>query len=113
VNLWALWCGRCRIEQPYLNAVHALLPDTEVVLVLVDVNIKETQANAQVHLAEFGVPYPPAFNPVNEFVFSFDGIGARTIPSGVFVDKERRAAARVLGLTDAREMVPLAGVVFH
>ena len=43
VNFWASWCGPCRIEQPDLNAVHALLPDTEVVLV--GVNIDESQAN--------------------------------------------------------------------
>lgn len=41
----------------------------------------------------------------------FDGIGARTIPSTVFVDVEGRVAARVLGLTDAREIAALAGAV--
>ena len=110
VNFWASWCGPCRIEQPDLNAVHELLPDTEVVLV--GVNIEDTEANALAHLAEFDVAYLSVFDPVNELASRFEGIGARTIPSTVFVDPEGRVAARVLGITDAREIAALAGDVF-
>ena len=92
-----------------LNAVHDLLPDTEVVLV--GVNIEDTEANALAHLAEFDVAYLSVFDPVNELASRFEGIGARTIPSTVFVDPEGRVAARVLGITDAREIAALADVV--
>ena len=109
VNFWASWCGPCRIEQPDLNAVHALLPDTEVVVI--GVNIEDTQANALAHLAEFDVPYLSLFDPVNELAGRFRGIGARTIPSTVFLDTEGRVAARLLGLTDTREMVAMAAAV--
>jgi thiol-disulfide isomerase/thioredoxin len=109
VNFWASWCGPCRIEQPDLNDVHELLPDAEVVLV--GVNIEDTEANALVHLAEFDVPYLSVFDPVNELAGRFEGIGARTIPSTVFLDPEGRVAARVLGLTDAREIAALAAAV--
>ena len=109
VNFWASWCGPCRIEQPDLNAVDALLPDDEVVLV--GVNIEDTEANALAHLSEFDVPYLSVFDPVNELAGRFEGIGARTIPSTVFVDAEGRVAARILGLTDAREIAALAAEV--
>jgi len=109
VNFWASWCGPCRIEQPDLNDVHALLPDTEVVLV--GVNIEDTQANALAHLAEFDVPYLSLFDPVNELAGRFSGIGARTIPTTLFLDAEGRVAARLLGLTDTREIAALAGAV--
>jgi thiol-disulfide isomerase/thioredoxin len=107
VNFWASWCGPCRIEQPDLNDVHALLPDTEVVLV--GVNIEDTEANALAHLAEFAVPYLSVFDPVNELAGRFEGIGARTIPSTVFLDPEGRVAGRLLGLTDTRKVAALAG----
>ena len=109
VNFWASWCGPCRIEQPDLNAVHALLPDTEVVVV--GVNIEDTQANALAHLAEFDVPYVSLFDPVNELAGRFQGIGARTIPSTVFLDPEERVAARLLGLKGTREMAARAASV--
>ena len=92
-----------------LNAVHDLLPDGEVVLV--GVNIEDTEANALAHLAEFAVPYLSVFDPVNELASRFEGIGARTIPSTVFVDPEGRVTARVLGITDAREIAALASVL--
>jgi thiol-disulfide isomerase/thioredoxin len=109
VNFWASWCGPCRIEQLDLNAVHALLPDAEVVLI--GVNIEDTQANALAHLAEFGVPYLSLFDPVNELAGRFSGIGARTIPATLFLDAEGRVAARLLGLTETKEVAALAGVV--
>jgi thiol-disulfide isomerase/thioredoxin len=109
VNFWASWCGPCRIEQPDLNDVHTLLPDTEVVLV--GVNIEDTEANALAHLAEFDVPYLSVFDPVNELAGRFSGIGARTIPTTIFLDPQGRVAARLLGLTDTREIVALADAV--
>jgi thiol-disulfide isomerase/thioredoxin len=109
VNFWASWCGPCRIEQPDLNAVHALLPDTEVVLI--GVNIEDTEANALAHLAEFDVPYLSLFDPVNELASRFSGIGARTIPTTLFLDTEGRVAARFLGLADRREIVAMSEAV--
>ena len=109
VNFWASWCGPCRIEQPDLNQVHDLLPDTEVVLV--GVNIEDTEANALAHLTEFEVAYLSLFDPVNELAGRFSGIGARTIPTTILLDPQGRVAARLLGLTDTREIVALANAV--
>ena len=109
VNFWASWCGPCRIEQPDLNQVHDLLPDTEVVLI--GVNIEDTEANALAHLAEVDVAYLSLFDPVNELAGRFSGIGARTIQTTIFLDPEGRVAARLLGLTDTREVVALADAV--
>jgi thiol-disulfide isomerase/thioredoxin len=106
VNFWASWCGPCRIEQPDLNAAWALLPADEVVLI--GVNIEDAEANALAHLREFDVPYLSLFDPVNALAGRFEGIGARTIPSTVFLDRQGRVAARVLGLTGLGEVVGLA-----
>jgi thiol-disulfide isomerase/thioredoxin len=106
VNFWASWCGPCRIEQPDLNAAWALLPADEVVLI--GVNIEDTEANALAHLNEFDVPYVSLFDPVNALAGRFEGIGARTIPSTVFLDREGRVAARLLGLAGLGEVVGLA-----
>ena len=109
VNFWASWCGPCRIEQPDLNQVHNLLPDTEVVLI--GVNIEDTEANALANLTEFEVAYLSLFDPVNELAGRFSGIGARTIPTTILLDPQGRVAARLLGLTDTREIVALANAV--
>ena len=82
-------------------------------MVLIGVNIEDTEANALAHLAEFDVPYLSLFDPVNELASRFRGIGARTIPSTVFLDTKGRVTARLLGLTDTREMSALAGAVLE
>ncbi len=109
VNFWASWCGPCRIEQPDLNDAWLLFPPGEVVVI--GVNIEDTRANALAHLEEFGVPYVSLFDPVNELAGRFSGIGARTIPTTLFLDAEGRVAARLLGLTDTREIAALASAV--
>ena len=83
-----------------------LLTDTQV-----GVNIEDKEANALADLAELDVPYLSVFDAVNALASRFEGIGARTIPSTVFIDPEGRAAARVLGITGTREMAALAGAV--
>jgi thiol-disulfide isomerase/thioredoxin len=109
VNFWASWCGPCRVEQPDLNAAWDIFPADEVVVI--GVNIEDTRANALAHLEEFGVPYVSLFDPVNELAGRFSGIGARTIPTTLFLDTEGRVAARLLGLTDTREIAALASAV--
>jgi len=109
VNFWASWCGPCRIEQPDLNDAWALFPPDEVVVI--GVNIEDSRANALAHLEEYGVPYLSLFDPVNELAGRFSGIGARTIPTTLFLDAEGRVAARLLGLTDTREIAALAAAV--
>ncbi len=101
-----LRCGPCRVEQPDLNAAWELFPGDEVVVI--GVNIEDTEANALAHPEKYGVPYVSLFDPVKELAGRFSGIGARTIPTTLFLDTEGRVAARLLGLTDIREIAALA-----
>ena len=91
MNFWASWCGPCRVEQPDLNDAWDLFPPDEVVVV--GVNIEDTRANALAHLEEFAVPYVSLFDPVNELAGRFSGIGARTIPTTLFLDRVGKTRA--------------------
>lgn len=78
---------------------------------LVGVNIEGAQANALAHLTDFDVAYLQLFDPVNDLTIRLSGIGARTIPTTIFLDAKGRVAARLLGLTDTREVLELADAV--
>ena len=52
LNVWASWCGGCRVEHPLLNE---LAQKTDITLV--GLNYKDEPANARQWLAERGNPY--------------------------------------------------------
>ncbi len=107
VNFWASWCGPCRREQPDLNRAAADLEPLGVTLVGVNVQDDST-SNALAHETEFEIPYPSIEDPSAQYAASFRGIGPRTMPSTVFVDRQGRVAVSLFGETDYDEVVTLA-----
>ena len=109
MNFWASWCGPCRVEQPDLTEAYAALPQAEVAFL--GVNIDDTEANAEAHVREFDIPYPSLYDPANDFASRFGGIGPRTIPSTIFIDREGRVAARVFGVIGTTEVLGLVDAI--
>lgn len=111
LNFWASWCGPCRVEQPDLNDAYEALPDDEVAFL--GVNIEEArQSNGLAHEREFAIPYPSMYDPGNELAAGFQGsTGPRVPPSTLFLDREGRVAARVLGTVGTSEVIGLADAI--
>ncbi|MEM6623964.1 MAG: DsbE family thiol:disulfide interchange protein [Pseudomonadota bacterium] len=51
VNIWASWCGPCRVEHPQIEAL------ADQGLTVHGLNYKDTPENARAFLAELGDPY--------------------------------------------------------
>lgn len=106
VNFWASWCGPCRSEQPALNEAAEVLADEQVSFV--GITVDESAVNATAHEREFDIPYPSLADPDGSFSARFGGVGAAAIPSTLVLDPDGRVALRIMGETDALEVV--AGV---
>lgn len=109
VSFWASWCASCRVEQPHLNEAHELTPDDEVAFL--GVNVGDSQTNAVAHLREFDVAYASLYDPENLYSGRFGGVGPRTLPSTIFLDREGRIAARLFGVVGTSEIVGLADAI--
>jgi thiol-disulfide isomerase/thioredoxin len=110
LNFWASWCGPCRVEQPDLNAAHDALDGDDVAFL--GVNIEDSPAaNGLAHEREFEIPYPSLFDPSNDLAFGFGASGPRVPPSTLFLDRDGRVAARVLGTVGTAEVVGLAEAI--
>lgn len=60
LNFWASWCPPCREEAPVLRQFAARHANGDIVLLGIDV--WDTEADARAFLAEFGVTYPNALD---------------------------------------------------
>lgn len=61
INVWATWCGPCRLEQPALTRLARRYGDR---VAFMGINYRDEKAGAQRWVNdEFDVPYPSLFDP--------------------------------------------------
>lgn len=96
VNFWASWCPPCREEAPVLERAWQAYKDKGIVLVGVDV--WDTEADARAFMKEFGITYPNGPDPNGEIAIEY---GLTGVPETWFIDREGRLVRRWTGaLTD-------------
>lgn len=84
VNIWASWCGPCRVESP--NLVKAANRHGMQVQFL-GVDILDKRGPAQAFIEEEGYPYPSVFNPSGDIR---DRLGYIGQPVTIFFDARGR-----------------------
>lgn len=80
VNIWASWCGPCRVEGPHLAAAHARYGDRVQFL---GVDILDSRGSARAFMLEMGWTYPSVFDQNGAIR---DGLGLIGQPVTLFYD---------------------------
>jgi thiol-disulfide isomerase/thioredoxin len=80
VNIWASWCGPCRVEGPHLAAAAR---DYEGRIQFLGVDILDNREAARDFILEFDWPYPSVFDPDGSIR---DGLGFLGQPVTFIVD---------------------------
>lgn len=98
-NVWGSWCGPCRKEAPDLQRLSVALRPKGVRFVGLDV--KDNDANALAFEREFGITYPSisTSDSGRALLALGQAVPLGAVPTTVVVDRQGRAAARIVGVS--------------
>ena len=87
VNFWASWCVTCRSEVPDLINLYDAYKDKG--LLLLGVNLRETEGAASRFVNEFGINYPIVFDRDGDVAGTWRiGGPNQGVPSTYFIDRD-------------------------
>ncbi len=103
LNFWASWCIPCREEAPLLEAAWQALKDREVVFL--GVNIQDSEEAARDFVHGFGITFPNGRDAKGKIAIDY---GVYGIPETLFIDRQGRITAKVIGPLGAETLVARA-----
>lgn len=94
VNLWASWCGPCRLEMPAFKEVYEEYKDQGLVILAVNSTSQDSRAAVETFVAEFQLPFPIPLDT--------EGVAARlyqlsALPSTFFIGRDGVITKVVIG----------------
>jgi thiol-disulfide isomerase/thioredoxin len=94
VNLWATWCGPCRIEMPQLVELAAKYGPR---ITVVGISVDDTPDQIREFAGEFKVAYPMLVGRGHEDALAALGYDG-SVPMTILIDTEGHVRNRVLGI---------------
>ena len=98
VNVWASWCGPCRVEGPHLAS---LAREYEGRVQFLGVDILDNREAARDFILELDWPYPSVFDPQGEIR---DSLGFLGQPVTLVVDREGEVAFEWSGAVSEEQL---------
>ncbi len=83
LNFWASWCGPCRKEMPYLEALYKKYK--HLGFTVWGLNVDENSNNAKTLLDEIKVSFPILFDPKNKIPEKYE---LEAMPSTYMIDRD-------------------------
>jgi thiol-disulfide isomerase/thioredoxin len=100
INLWATWCGPCRLEMPQLQELSAKFRDRG--LTIIGVSVSDTPEDVRKVAEEFKITYPMLVGVGHEDFF--EALGYQdTLPLSILIRADGTIAGRVTGLMTTRD----------
>ncbi len=101
LDLFATWCGPCQGQMSELSEVRARYSSSEVVILSIDVDSRETASQVREFKADHGATWA--------FAMDTDGVGdkygASAIPTLAIVDRAGNLAYRNQGLEQSEDLM--------
>jgi peroxiredoxin len=101
INLWATWCGPCRLEMPQLVDLYSSLKDRG--LVMLGISIDDTPDKIKAFAEEYGVNYPLLVGLDHPRLLEALGYTG-AVPMTLFVRRDGTVADRTIGIDTTAAM---------
>jgi len=98
VNVWATWCGPCRVEMPSIQAVHERYRDQGFTVLAVSIDAGPGHRDKVIEFAEeYELDFPILLDPEGRIGGIFQTVG---VPETFVLDREGRIVKRLIGATN-------------
>lgn len=99
LNFWGSWCPPCREEMPSFDEAYRRYRDRG--LVILGVNLGESEVAVRAFLARIGVSFPVVIDRGGQLARLYDVV---PLPTTYVIDPEGRIRARVAGVVSRQQL---------
>lgn len=98
INIWATWCGPCRVEMPPIQKSYARFKDRGFTVIAVSIDSGPGyQEKVSAFADELGLEFPILLDPEGRISRVMQTIG---VPETFVLDREGRIVKRLIGAAD-------------
>lgn len=98
VNVWATWCGPCRVEMPPIQAAYERYRDRGFTVLAISIDAGPGHREKVMEFAEeYELDFPILLDPEGRIARLFQTVG---VPETFVLDREGRIAKRLIGATN-------------
>jgi cytochrome c biogenesis protein CcmG/thiol:disulfide interchange protein DsbE len=98
INVWATWCGPCRVEMPPIQDIHTRFKDQGFTVLAVSIDTGPGyREKVDEFVREFGLDFPVLLDPESRIGRVLQTVG---VPETFVLDREGRIIKRLIGATD-------------
>jgi thiol-disulfide isomerase/thioredoxin len=93
INLWATWCGPCRVEMPSIQELYNHVDKDKIIFVMLSLDTEENQPKVTKYIREKGFSFP-VFQPASELPRQLQ-VGS--IPTTIVIGKDGKIKMKKVG----------------
>ncbi|HSG82843.1 MAG TPA: TlpA disulfide reductase family protein [Gemmatimonadota bacterium] len=98
LNIWATWCGPCRVEMPSIQATQERFKEQGFTVLAVSIDMGPRYRDKVVEfMAEHELNFPVLLDPAGGIMRRFRAVG---VPETFVLDRQGRIVKRVIGATN-------------
>jgi cytochrome c biogenesis protein CcmG/thiol:disulfide interchange protein DsbE len=97
INIWATWCGPCRIEMPSIEQLHRTYGPKGLKIVAVSIDDPGMQAQIRDFVKQYGLTFQILYDPSGEISRKYQTTG---YPQTVIIGRDGLIRKKLIGASD-------------